>query len=95
MLKHTDPETLFEISEEAVTSSGMGIYRQKKAVTTEESEDTRTENPKQPRPEQLRQKFSQTLKVQCMQYLGNLKDYTATRILHETTAQQAHEKLTL
>ncbi len=61
MLKHTDPETLCEISEEAVTSSGMGVYRQKKRVMAEDSEDTTRE--KQPRPEQLRQKFSQTLKV--------------------------------
>lgn len=64
MLKHTEPATLMEISEEAVTSSGIGIYRQKKRVA-EGSVSTTGPSPNQPteRPDQLRQKFAQSLKV--------------------------------
>lgn len=66
MLKHTDPATLMEISGEAVSSSGIGIYRQKKRVA-EGSASTTGPSPNQPmeRPEQLRQKFAHSLKVRC------------------------------
>lgn len=64
MLKRTDPATLMEISEGAVTSSGIGIYRQKKRVA-EGSMSTTGPSLNQPaeRPDQLRQNFSQSLKV--------------------------------
>lgn len=67
MLKHTDAATLMEISEEAVTSSGIGIYRQKKRVA-EGSVSTAGPSPNQPaeRLDQLRQKFAQSLKVRAV-----------------------------
>lgn len=66
VIKNTDLATLVEISEEAVTSSGMGIYRQKNRVaeTSSDTEGNRS-NAATERPEQLRQKFAQNLKVQC------------------------------
>eukprot|EP00752_Nemacystus_decipiens_P001791 g1730.t1 len=65
MLKHTDPATLMEISEEAVTSSGIGIYRQKNRAL-QGSVSTAGPSPNQPteRPDQLRQKFAQSLKAE-------------------------------
>lgn len=65
VIKNTDLATLVEISEEAVTSSGMGIYRQKNRVTeTSGDKAGNKSNAPTERPEQLRQKFAQNLKVQ-------------------------------
>lgn len=70
MLKKTNLAILQEIAEEAVTSSGMGIHRQKTSGgngsghggpgtdSSREAAGGPTES-----PEQLRDKFSQSLKV--------------------------------
>ncbi|CBJ27253.1 hypothetical protein Esi_0063_0079 [Ectocarpus siliculosus] len=67
VLKKTDPAILVEISEEAVTSTGMGIYRQtKRAGGRNGSATGESSAVLQPaeRPEQLRQKFAHSLKAQ-------------------------------
>ncbi|CAM9113005.1 unnamed protein product [Ectocarpus fasciculatus] len=67
VLKKTDPALLVEISEEAVTSTGMGIYRQtKRAGERDGSATGQSSAVLQPteRPEQLRQKFAHSLKAQ-------------------------------
>lgn len=67
MLKHTDPATLMEISEEAVTSSGIGVYTQKRVTEGSESMAGPSLNQPTERPDQLRQKFAQSLKVRTLQ----------------------------
>ncbi|CAM9224200.1 unnamed protein product [Ectocarpus sp. 4 AP-2014] len=67
VLKKTDPAILVEISEEAVTSTGMGIYRQTKRADGRNGsaigESSAVLQPGE-RPEQLRQKFAHSLKSQ-------------------------------
>lgn len=65
MIKKTDASILQEIAEDAVKSSGIGIYRQKKKTSQEDesgneslSGEVVTES-----PEQLRDKFAESLKV--------------------------------
>lgn len=64
MFKKTDASILEEIASEAVTGSGMGIYRQTKRSRQdgEPAEDSSFAGPTQS-PEQLRDDFSHSLKV--------------------------------
>lgn len=65
MIKQTDPKLLQEIANECVQSSGMGIHRQKNRTGQEagqESSGALNGGPTES-PEQLRDTFSQSLKV--------------------------------
>ncbi|CAM9101749.1 unnamed protein product, partial [Hapterophycus canaliculatus] len=67
LLKETDPSILLDMSEEAVTSSGMGIYRQSKTADDGNSNspgESSTAERQKERPGQLRQQFTQRLKVE-------------------------------
>lgn len=71
MMKKTDPKLLQEIADECVQSSGIGIPRQKKRTGQEagqESSGGLNDGPTE-HPEQLRDEFSQSLKV--LRYLAN------------------------
>lgn len=66
LFKKTDPAILLEMSEEAVTSSGMGIYRQSRTAVDrngDPTEESSTAERQKERPGQLRQNFTQRLKV--------------------------------
>lgn len=66
LFKKTDPTILLEMSEEAVKSSGMGIYRQSRTAVDgsgNPSGESSTAESRKERPEQLREKFTQRLKV--------------------------------
>ncbi|CAM9274564.1 unnamed protein product [Scytosiphon promiscuus] len=66
LLKKTDPTILLEMSEDAVKSSGMGIFRQSRTAvdgSANPSGKGPTERLKE-KPEQLRQSFTQRLKVE-------------------------------
>lgn len=65
MFKKTDPGILQEIAEEAVKSSGVGMYRQKKKTDQGSILEGKKSFGDQPAdtPEQLRRKFTQCLKV--------------------------------